>query len=835
MRKKRLLFEERKVVLNPPGIKTKIPAIKAETKNHIMQWLSTGKVRNKKIDSISKAAKELGVAVSDIIHIKKNLMHETYRSGGKLGEWEFIYDIQRQYIDLYNAEDFAKKKLNLDNDVDLDVQVKQDFKIQYELHHDLRYWGVKDVSVSIKRVSGIIYVDWLEDGENKYDEIDFDTNEMDLVHFDRQKGEENKWLIKTELPEGCSPENPTYLEIDFAKKEIMVSFVENFQYESGGELKKDEPKKDFITELKEAIQDVFPNSAVNVSFRKDFLPSITIKFTIGIGKDEYKNGIIQNDAMFTLIHIFGVDESGNPTPNMSVESSSGFFYIKSTNPMLAYERIKTGWRNFKASDKETVIRKIKNYFINAKTLLIENIEKLDDYTKELVKRKYLAAGGEIEVTSDGSKGGLFVGPSHNEGGIPTKVKETGEMIEVEGGEPLIVPEAMKIKDKYRCVGKPKSIASAINQIGGGANFSEEQAHCELIEKKPKGKEMRQELKKITHISGKVVTAPAGAAVINKRITALNKEMICEGTPGGIASAINEAEGYGVKFSDEGKCEIIHDKKSKHISKGQYYGGGEIRNLVHASLIENGFINEDLSLTNKGKRIVELHKFCFPLKLHPFSHIYSTPSDIYDTFQYVNMDGTVMFTGGDNRIFEVGSNLDNTAKNNAEHNKDLEVQIKITKQDLTEYKPYSYCLGERNSAGFIVFFNYVNSNELYVRTELYNYAIKNYDITHWKSDSKNAVLLYGYKDNEIKVILRVEEQVVGLFDQFGLWDKDAVMSRIREKYPIYYSGKSISDFSVSKIDEKRQAAIKGIELLISLSDNEEEKLKYQQELEKLKHG
>lgn len=46
-------------------------------------------------------------------------------------------------------------------------------------------------------------------------------------------------------------------------------------------------------------------------------------------------------------------------------------------------------------------------------------------------------------TQDGKKGGLFVGKSHTKGGIPAIVVDTGQPIEVEGGEVIINKEASK--------------------------------------------------------------------------------------------------------------------------------------------------------------------------------------------------------------------------------------------------------------------------------------------------------------------------------------------------------------------------------------------------------
>ena len=46
-------------------------------------------------------------------------------------------------------------------------------------------------------------------------------------------------------------------------------------------------------------------------------------------------------------------------------------------------------------------------------------------------------------TTSGKRGGLFVGKSHDDGGIPAVVVDTGQPIEVEGGEVIINKEASK--------------------------------------------------------------------------------------------------------------------------------------------------------------------------------------------------------------------------------------------------------------------------------------------------------------------------------------------------------------------------------------------------------
>ena len=72
---------------------------------------------------------------------------------------------------------------------------------------------------------------------------------------------------------------------------------------------------------------------------------------------------------------------------------------------------------------------------------------------------------------DGSKGGILEGNSHEKGGIKARVRETGEIIEVEDNEVLLNERNMELKDNYYCQGTPRGIASALNKIeGNGINF-----------------------------------------------------------------------------------------------------------------------------------------------------------------------------------------------------------------------------------------------------------------------------------------------------------------------------------------------------------------------------
>lgn len=74
---------------------------------------------------------------------------------------------------------------------------------------------------------------------------------------------------------------------------------------------------------------------------------------------------------------------------------------------------------------------------------------------------------------DGSKGGLIIGPSHDEGGIKTEIKGVGGKLEVEGNEYILTKGINKLTSgSYICSGTPVGIASAINVISGGVSFAE---------------------------------------------------------------------------------------------------------------------------------------------------------------------------------------------------------------------------------------------------------------------------------------------------------------------------------------------------------------------------
>ena len=84
-------------------------------------------------------------------------------------------------------------------------------------------------------------------------------------------------------------------------------------------------------------------------------------------------------------------------------------------------------------------------------------------------------GGKLMQTKNAKNGGYLVGRSHKEGGIKGVNVDTGDPIEVEGGEVVITKPAVDSNKYYTLNGKkmkPKDILSKLNSDHGGVAFAE---------------------------------------------------------------------------------------------------------------------------------------------------------------------------------------------------------------------------------------------------------------------------------------------------------------------------------------------------------------------------
>ena len=83
-------------------------------------------------------------------------------------------------------------------------------------------------------------------------------------------------------------------------------------------------------------------------------------------------------------------------------------------------------------------------------------------------------GGKLIETKDAKNGGYLVGRSHKDGGIKGVNVDTGDPIEVEGGEVVITKPAVESNKYYTLNGKkmkPKEILSKLNSDHGGVAFA----------------------------------------------------------------------------------------------------------------------------------------------------------------------------------------------------------------------------------------------------------------------------------------------------------------------------------------------------------------------------
>lgn len=69
-----------------------------------------------------------------------------------------------------------------------------------------------------------------------------------------------------------------------------------------------------------------------------------------------------------------------------------------------------------------------------------------------------------KITSNGNRGGILEGKSHDEGGMPAIIKSTNTPVELEGKELIINGKSATSNKEYTVTGTPREIASAINSV-----------------------------------------------------------------------------------------------------------------------------------------------------------------------------------------------------------------------------------------------------------------------------------------------------------------------------------------------------------------------------------
>ena len=152
---------------------------------------------------------------------------------------------------------------------------------------------------------------------------------------------------------------------------------------------------------------------------------------------------------------------------------------------------------------------------------------------------------KFSKTSDGKKGGLFVGKKHSEGGIPAMVVDTGQPIEVEGGEAIINAKATALHWKE---------LSKINQSTGGVPIPEPTQAEKLFEKFENGGKLTVNDKKTIYQKWK--------SLVNMSYSELLKYYNSkEGKESGLTKS--EADSQGISNGRESARWIMKMKKTNY--------------------------------------------------------------------------------------------------------------------------------------------------------------------------------------------------------------------------------------------------------------------------------
>jgi hypothetical protein len=230
------------------------------------------------------------------------------------------------------------------------------------------------------------------------------------------------------------------------------------------------------------------------------------------------------------------------------------------------------------------LKEMEETFEDGGIFVLDEIALPDSYANiETLTRVLANQGYEIvkSVKNQGifETGGMVVGKSHQEAdengtGEKFKLKSTGQIVELEGGEAVIVGKAIDSEDKISFDGEertPREIASYLNHAYGGVKF-EKGGHitCGCSKKKYyHGGELP---------SAVVNSLNGGEAVITKKTMESKDRYEYEGeklTPRQILSRINHRYG-GVSFAKGGKLTKFTNNPINIASKMIYF----VNNMIY---------------------------------------------------------------------------------------------------------------------------------------------------------------------------------------------------------------------------------------------------------------
>lgn len=153
---------------------------------------------------------------------------------------------------------------------------------------------------------------------------------------------------------------------------------------------------ELLTGIKEAYGKYFPESLCNVSYNDNLYSNIYIKCYIGKDKEEFANGIIQNDMLGIS---FSIDSNGKQLPKgliadseipeiLSLENKSKSFLTKAENQYMCYGRKDISFRKTKG-EGEKIIKTLDKFFKKLHDELVAELEadNIHENHKELLTKK----------------------------------------------------------------------------------------------------------------------------------------------------------------------------------------------------------------------------------------------------------------------------------------------------------------------------------------------------------------------------------------------------------------------------------------------------------------
>ncbi len=144
---------------------------------------------------------------------------------------------------------------------------------------------------------------------------------------------------------------------------------------------------EFTSGLESVIKKVFPKSFVRVTASTNLGASIGLVFALGGGKNEWSNGIIENDVLF---HRFMIGWNSfteghfikdkivaelSTGGSLKIDPAEGSYY--------AFDRVKIGWRK-KTAPPDKMIKSMGDYFKKVKKVLVDNKDKIPQRDMELI-------------------------------------------------------------------------------------------------------------------------------------------------------------------------------------------------------------------------------------------------------------------------------------------------------------------------------------------------------------------------------------------------------------------------------------------------------------------